>query len=271
MKRSHLLTIALALACALFLTGVPSIAQDTFDIEDYFILAQDSEWHYTGSGQTGSSPDDDFTWTVLALLKDVGGGILAICIRTLTDEPDDARNMDEDFWYLSPAGELFFYGLHNGQADTGFPVQDVILDDPILIGYRGLKIGDIVEDTGSGSVLLSVPIIGDVTVNGTITSKITYVEFLPYLDTPIGRFYDVLHLILELTGSATVSTPFGPQIIDFPVREAELYLKDGVGMVLQDQDADINDAENQIIDRAQVAGQTVVGEKNAARAWALYD
>jgi hypothetical protein len=97
---------------------------------------------------------------------------------------------------------------------------------------------------------------------------ITYVEFLPFLDTPIGRFYHVLHMILDFTGTATLPPPIGQQ--SFPVKAAEVYLVEGVGMILQDQNADANDAEIQIIDQAQVAGQTITRSQNAARDWTLY-
>jgi hypothetical protein len=120
--------------------------------------------------------------------------------------------------------------------------------------------------------MAEIPFVGLQTLNGTINSKITYVEFLPYLDTPIGRFYHVLHLIIEFTGSATYTPPppFPPVDLDIPLKAAEVFLVEGVGMILQDQNSDVNDAEIQIIDQAQVAGQTITRVKNAARDWTLY-
>lgn len=148
-------------------------AQGTFNIEDYFILASNSEWHYTGRGMPGSSANDDFSWTVLDAKKDVGGGLLATRIKTTTDQSGSARNQDEDFWRVDPAnGDLVCYGFHNGIADTYIPVQDIVLTDPLLVGRRGLRIGDVVTDTGAGKALASVPIFGQVTVNLTASSTV---------------------------------------------------------------------------------------------------
>jgi hypothetical protein len=223
----------------------------------FFPLAGDSAWHYTGDGQPGSSPDDDFTWTVLPQTIEVAPGVFATRILTTTDEPDDSRSEDEDFWVLDEEGQLLFYGIHNGQADGGgtFPPQDVILDDPLLVGGRGMTIGQVIVDTVSASAIIVPPIVGVQTVEATVISTITYVEFLPIFETGLGPLTDVLHLTVEISGTATFIPPIGPPfMVEIPLTDAEFFLKEGLGMVGQDQSADLNDAEQQVIDQGRVGG-----------------
>lgn len=232
-----------------------------FDIGDYFILTPDSEWHYTGEGQPGSSVEDDFTWRVLDQKKEVGGGILATAIRTIADEPSDARHLDEDYWYLDPEGNLFFYGFYNAKADAiasgiTLPEQDIILTDPIRIGGKDMKIGDQVTDTGAASLRISTTF-GASTLSANMASTVRYVGFLPTYSTPLGTFSEVLHVVIEFQGS--VSIPILGSF-EFPVKGVEVYLKKGVGMIAQDQDADPDDAQMQAIDSGKVGGIPIVAQ-----------
>lgn len=244
-ERLRVVTIAL-FALQLCLTSL-SRAGNTFDIEDYFILRQGSFWHYTGDGQPGSTSEDDFLWQVTGTVAvGPGGSLTATKIRTTTDEPSDSRNMDEDFWYLNPAtGELFFYGFRNGVADFCFPVQTIILTNPILVGGRGLMIGQTVNDTGSASVQTCL---GTATAN--VTSSISYVEFVPMLITPLQTFTNALHMVIEINASVTIP-PLPTQ--NFSVRNVEVWLARDFGMVMQDQDADPDDARIQAVDAGQTA------------------
>lgn len=262
---------------AIFALSAPVHAGPTvIDIKDWFPLAPDSFWHYTGDGQPNSSPDDDFTWEVQDLKKDVGGGVMATQIKTLADETDDARHNDLDYWYTDPddpEGKLLFYGIYNAVADTGFPVQDIVLEDPLSIGGNGQMIGDVVEDSGSVTVMAGLPpFIPLQSISGTIRSRVTYQEIVPEVDTPLGTFTDVLRLIIEFTVVVDLPFPVGEQ--EYEIRGGEFFLDEGHGMILQDQDRDLNDAESQIIDGGQVNGQAiqpdVIETDTAATDWLLY-
>lgn len=221
-----------------------------FNMGDYFPLVAGDTWHYTGAGEPGSSIDDNFSWTVLSGKKAVGSGgsVMASQIMTTVDNPGDARENDVDFWFLDTStGDLFFYGYHNGVADTCIPVQDVVLTDPLRIGGTNLQVGDVVNDTAAATVQTCFG-----PVSGTLNSAVTYLEIIPSFATPLGTFNNVLHLRLSITGSAP------PFVSSFPVRSAEIWLKQGIGMVQQDQKADPNDAQIQAIDSGSVNGSAII-------------
>ena len=234
---------------------------NTFNIKDFFPLSQNSFWDYVGFN--GGSPDDNFRWTVLADAKDVGGGKMAVRLRTDTVEPDDDRNLDEDFWLVETNGDLIFYGIHKGTATSFLPVQDIILTDPLRIGGDGLKIGDVVTDTGAGSAQILV--FGfPVTVTATFTATITYTDFLPSMNVPAGRFDNVLRMSVDIVGTASGQS--------FDLRDNTFFLKEGVGLIAQDQVPDASDAELQGLSGGQVAGVAIVPDgppPPPIRAWFL--
>jgi hypothetical protein len=242
------------IALGAFVMSIP-VAQ-AFDIENYFILTSNSQWHYTGDDQPGSSSDDDFTWIVLADKKQVAAGKLATKMKTITDEGDDSREQDEDYWFYETNGDLNFYGFHNGQADGGgtFPVQDIVLTDPIKFGTRNMSVGTVITDTGAGSAQVMVPITGAQTITMTMNSRVEVLAFIPVLDTGMGPFNNVLRLKVEISGTGTVSTPFGPVTQTLPVVGAEFMLAQGLGMIAHDQTADPNDAERQVADAITING-----------------
>jgi hypothetical protein len=225
-------------------TPTPTPTPVTINIKDYFILSQNSWWHFAGF--EGGSPDDNFKWTVLSDTITVGGTKSAVKIKTETDEPTDERNNDVDFWVLEPNGDLYFWGYHEGGiGDAAFPEQDVILTDPILFGKDGMTIGTVISDTGSGK--MKIVVFGFTqTVTIGIQSAVTYTSILPQRSTPIGTFTDVLRVSVDIT----LETPIG----DYPFRASTFFLKKGKGMVVQDQKPDVNDAELQGIDDGQVSG-----------------
>jgi hypothetical protein len=133
----------------------------------------------------------------------------------------------------------------------------VILDDPLLIGERDKMIGEVITDSVAASVMVSLPIVGSQTVTGSADSTVTYVEFLPVFETGIGEMTDVLHLTIEITGTLNYSLG----VVDIPDIESEFYLKEGIGMVAHDQNADLDDAEIKVLDRMEVAGSDDTGEE----------
>ena len=225
--------------------ATPTPTPVIINIKDYFILSQNSWWHY--SGFEGGSPDDNFTWTVLSDTITVGGDKTAVKIKTETDEPDDERNNDIDFWVLEENGDLYFWGYHEGGiGNPAFPEQDVILTDPILFGTDGMTIGTVISDEGSGT--MNIVVFGSpVPVTIGLQSTVTYTSILPQRSTPMGMFTDVLRVSVD----ATITVPFLGSI---PFHTSTFFLKKGKGMVVQDQKPDPNDAELQGIDDGQVGG-----------------
>jgi len=244
----------LAVLCCLTLSSRSASGQ-TIDAKDWFILTPDSYWHYTGEGQTNSSAEDDFTNTVLDEKIDVGNNIMATRIEMTADEPSDDMNKDQMFWYADPndpEGKLYFCGFHEHTGSNVIPAQDIILDTPLLVGGNGQIVGDIVSDTGSASVKIN-SLFGPNAVSATIRSEITYKELIPRVKTPVGTFTNVLRMIVKITGEGSIMGI--TQQID--LQSGEFWLKEGVGMILQDQNADIDDAQIQIIDGGKVGGTEI--------------
>ena len=190
-------------------------------------------------------------WYLLEESKNVASGIDAVQIATYTDDPNDERNEDIDFWYLAPNGDLSFYGYHEGGiGDERFPAQDVILTDPILFGQEDMTTGTVITDSGTGSIRVILPIIGEVTRTITINSRVEYVEFMPEVFTnmsPVTPFKDVLLVTVDMAMEL-------PGLGSLPLRKNTFYLKRNIGMIVQNQTADPNDAEKQAIDSGQVGG-----------------
>ncbi len=233
-------------------SGWNSSLKTSFDIKDYFVNTAGSNWHYTG--MNGASTEDDFRWTVEAALQDVGGGKMATRVRTDTDEPTDARNGDVDFWVLEGDGKLFYYGLHLAKSHSisglaTIPSQDIVFSDPVEVGHNGLKIGDKVTDTGSGSAQITT-FQGPKTITGTAKSSFEYTDRLPAFVTPLGTFTDVIRIVISLEMEFTI--PGVPFPLTYELKNNTFFMKKGVGLVAQDQQPDDNDAEIQGIDEGTV-------------------
>lgn len=94
------------------------------------------------------------------------------------------------------------------------------------------------------------------------------------LYTPYGRFDNVLHVLISIDGVARYKPFIGNEFqYPFSLRALEFYLKKGVGLVMQDQNADPAIAKIQALDRARVNGMTVVTDdpRSAGRDWPLYE
>jgi hypothetical protein len=247
---------------------------DTYPILDYFVLSQGSTWTYTGvnsaSFTSGSgSTDDDFTWTVLSASKTISATVEANIIKTDAKEATDDRNLDEDFWWVDSENNLYFYGFYNGQQDdvvvavpfppfsitAQFIVQNVILSEPLLLGTAQSQIGDIhVTQTSTQVTIKLKETAQEIPVPMTLTMTVKHESFVSSISTPMGNFTDVLRLEIGITGTAT----YQGNEIDFPIREpSAMFLKRNVGMVVQDQSPDPNDAEVQGIESGTVGGTAV--------------
>lgn len=225
----------------------------TINFQEYFPLSQNSNWTYVGFN--GGSTEDNFTWTVEGTYQDVGSGIMATRIRTDTQEPTDDRNLDVDFWYCNTAnGEVYFYGLHIGSVKGSglftVPVQDIVLTDPLLVGTQAMQVGVAApSDSAAASVILNTPF-GTKTFTGTLSVSINPTGIIPVFNTPLGNFTDVLRVVINI--SATV---YGQT---YSFENSTFFLKKGIGMVAQDQQPDVDDAELQGIQSGQVGGVTIV-------------
>lgn len=252
----------LAVFICIILLSHPALGQITIDPGDWFILASESYWRYTGDGQPNTSVRDNFTNTVPDEKTDAGNGIMAVALEM---GAYDERDGDRMFWHVDSEGALLFCGFHNETADESdagsFPAQDVFLDDPLLVGEKGQAIGDEVTDTGESSVKVevSMPFVGTqvMTMDATVTSSVTYKELIPRLETPIGIFTDVLRMIVEL--GVNLNTPVGAYSDD--LFSGEFWLKKGVGMVFQKQYADDPaDEKSLIIEGGKVGGAVIQAE-----------
>lgn len=249
-------------------TETPTQGAATFDIGDFFPLALDSEWTYTDEIQQTPGDSDAFTWSIDAdpgtSQREIGGNLVTL-VTTTTVEPTDDRNGDQDFWRLTPEGDLLYYGFHNGQADDfsfppfasgTLPVQDILLNTPLKIGEAGMTPGAQVTDSTSFSAQAIVNGAPQ-TLSGQGTSTVTYVGFLNEMQTPLGTFSNVLHVRIAITGSVT----FGFVTIPFDFKNSEIFLVRHVGMVVQDQDPDPDDALRQHITDGFVGGVPIVASR----------
>lgn len=252
----HFVSIMLMLVA-----GGPSA--QAFNIGDYFPLATGNTWSYTGDDQLGSSIADDFTWTTPAVRQTVVNGVQAFRMVTDTVENTDSRDGDEDFWTLDAAGRLLFHGFKNGKQDdfTGgnFPAQTIIAQWPVLFGRRNLSIGDTVTSKTRATVLINT-LFGAQNITTTITLTTIFDRIDPVVNTPAGRFFNVLHLTINLRAQAVVfSVPVNQEF-----RGSEIWLCVGVGMVMQDQKAQPNDGRVQALSYAKVGNQIY---RNSVPAW----
>ena len=242
------------------LAVLPATAQaQTVDLADYFILTPESTWHYTGEGQPGSDAEDNFQWTVLSEGKDVGDGKMAAVMLTETDEPSDARNNSKDFWFMDPADEtrtIYYCGSELAKSLSSLPAQEIILDEPAKFGGDGQNIGDVIRTSRDVTFDVDLPYVGAQTVEGTLDFDVTYDSIDDNVVTPLGVFNDCLHLTFAVT-----ITPNAVSVDLPPIRESEVWLKEGVGVVKHDQNADPDDAQIQAIDGGTVNDEPVTADE----------
>jgi len=255
--RSLSLTSIAVFFCIIALSH-PALGQTNIDIGDWFLLTPDSHWNYTGEGQPNSSAEDDFTNTVLDEKVDVGNDIMATRIKMTTET--DERNGDQMFWYLNPDGQFFFCGFHNETADDigggSFIAQDVILDEPLLMGEKGQKIGGDVTKTGTTLIKAKVPFLGQQDMPTTLTSTVTYQELIPHVETSFGFFVNVLRLVINI--SMEIQLPLGAGSQTSDLFSGEFWLKKGVGMIYQKQYGKESDKDKgQIIKEGNISGSDI--------------
>jgi len=248
------LLIFICLCCT---REIASASPAAFDLAGFYPLSANSLWHFRGEGQPGSSADSNFRRFIPSEKKTVAAGIDASRITTSIDRTSTTLAGDEEFWYLDGEGRLLIYGFRNGAAYMNglFPSQDVVLNTPLLVGGKNQKIGDIIKTTSSASVSIVLPIFGKQTLDASVASTITYLGFIPTLDTGIGPLANILHMSIRVGGYAIFDPIIGdPMYFEFPAADSELFLKEGLGMVAYDGSADLNRYERLTADVVQVNG-----------------
>jgi hypothetical protein len=134
---------------------------------------------------------------------------------------------------------------------ASIPSQDIVFTDPVLVGDVDMALGEEITDEGAGMVFVE-SFLGNGLVQGTVNSSVQVTAVLPNFVTPLGTFTNVLRVVINL--KITVAGQ------EYQVTDSTFYLKEGVGMVGQDQEPDPNDAQIQGIDAGQVAGVPIVAD-----------
>ncbi|MBN2450689.1 MAG: InlB B-repeat-containing protein [Lentisphaeria bacterium] len=214
----------------------------TYNIQDYFPVAHDSWWYLVDLVPQPEGDSDAFRWDVLDNEIGVGGGKTAVQFKTTTDETDDDRNGDRDFWRHGTAGELEYWGGYINKIPSPFP-KEIILANPLTAGLASMTIGQIITD--SETYYYSF-------VSADVDIRVELVEALDHVETPLGTFTDVIKLrvTIQLT-----DLPFG--VDDIVVSDNFVWLQRGIGVVRQTQGADANDATDQVLDSGFVAGNPI--------------
>ncbi|GAB4310537.1 MAG: hypothetical protein Kow0059_00010 [Candidatus Sumerlaeia bacterium] len=225
-------------------TPSPTPGADTFNIEDYFILTQNSEWDYRAD--PGASPEDDFNWTITGTRQSPDNQTITP-INYIVLDPGDDREGDSDFWRIDPNGDLYFYGFHKGKETSGLAGnRDNWLSDPVKAGGRNMNTGDEVTDVGQGSVWVKVgPFEQQISGQVTVTTRYTRRENVP---THMGVFNNCLRVEIDIVFAGV------------NIRGNTFWLKQGVGMVKQDQQPDANDAETHSIQSGNVGGTPITAD-----------
>lgn len=233
----------------IFLLIQPSILiSQTYNIEDYFILEPDSCWHYRNV--IGTSQENDFTVTVLPETKAVHG-TQATQFETKTEIPDE-DNCDREFWSIDANGNLFFHGILNaitdGEGDDAFLAGEYILDTPFLAGTRNMTPGQSFNQEISISSGLPSGI-----DSALISLKVDHLGFIQNYETYLGNYSDVLHIVICVT-VVSIDTIFGTTPLDETLRETEVFLANGIGVIAEDQEIGVPDMDVQAIDRGKING-----------------
>jgi hypothetical protein len=223
----------------------PTPGGDTFDIENYFLLTPNSLWSYEHA--PGASDEDDFDWQIDGTTKTAPDTKEVTPIKYIVKDPGDDREGDEDFWYLDENGDLWFYGFHKGIKTSKLAGdKDNWMTVPLKAGGRNMQIGDEVVSNGTASVWI---LILDNPVQQTVpvTSTVRYTR-RENVSTHLGGFNDTIRVELDIT------------VAGESIRANTFWLRENVGMVMQDQTPDQNDAEAHSLAGGNVGGTPIVAD-----------
>jgi hypothetical protein len=203
-------------------------AASTYSIRDYFPLQPDSTWVLVDVD--GEPADDEgFSWTVLGGGPQTIGAHQAWAIGTDTVSPADPREGDRLYWNTFGAGaDLGLYGVYENAGATPLAGnQTIAFGQPLRVGAERMSVGW--SDTTTASATFSVTVFGRTfAAPGTATATAAVAQHRDQLDTPLGTFYDVLVLTLNVNGTASL---FGLPVFQGPLFQGTLFLARSVGLV----------------------------------------
>lgn len=225
-----------------------SSAWGVHSIRDYFPLAPQSVW--TLADVDGEPADDEgFAWAVAGNAPETIGSHQAWAVGVSTVSPADSRNGDRLYWnFYNGGADLGLYGLYE---NAGVPPlaanQAIAFSRPLRVGAERMAAGW--NDTTTADATFRVTVLPGVTipVSGTVTAAAALAERREFVDTPLGRFYDVLVITLSVNGAAYgFSLP--------PLFEGTLFLARGVGLVRFVRNRDPASLQAQAIAGGQLGG-----------------
>jgi len=227
--------------------NVVLVSDESFGLRHFFPTASPSHWQMSDQPERGDD-GGGFTWTIDGSTIRAQGGRQAIRMKTTTANESDPRNGGEDFWFVDPNGDLVYCGFHQPRSLLLLPPQDVLLDEPIVIGTDSMNVGDSTKGSSTAQILSVLDLI-----EANVTSSVELTRFVTSVRTPMGTFSTVLRMSISL--DLTASTPLGD--INLPIRSNTFFLKKGVGLVSIDSMPDPNDAGLEVLVEGVVGGKQI--------------
>jgi len=188
------------------------------------------------------------------------GKLIRIVSQVTKDDVGSCAGASRDYTVLIDSQMLFALirekqGISIGQnLVIGYKdafIQDIILNQPLLIGGAGQQIGDVAPGSAEAQIQVEVNGIPQV-LNATITSEVQFTRFLDTMNIPgFGEFTNVLRMVINLEITTDINL-LGET--NFPIYGSTFFLKEGVGMIAHDQEEDPDDAQVQLMDSATVGG-----------------
>lgn len=252
-------------------TPTPTLAGGpTFNMRDYFPIDATREWNYVGfRGATFAEVTNMLLLTSRGVFPpgDGAGGTLDATRFSgvqLSGIPDH-HDPNIDHYFYDESNDLFFFPVNDQDIGGG---QFESAGTLVKVGGDGLSIGDEVGGVFVPSppskvieVVRNIPTIGVVNILvDEWESRWKFTEFLPFMDTPLGRFNNVLRVEVFMRVKFNIlGVPF-----DFVVKDKTIFLKEGIGMIAQDPVPDPDDVEIQAISEGRINGVFIQADIPAA-------
>jgi hypothetical protein len=216
----------LAAAVLLAVGAAPLLAAvGTYRIQDYFPLGQESAWILQDvDGDPGD--DEGFAWTILGNGPQAIGIHQAWGMATDTVSGSDSREGDRHYWNTYNSGaDLGLYGLYESAGASPLAAnQTIAFGQPLQVGAERMAVGWSSTTSASATFRVTLPFLGTIPLDGTATGTANLVRHRDQLDTPLGTFYDILVLTLDVHGTT-------PLHASLPLFRGTLFLARGIGLV----------------------------------------
>jgi hypothetical protein len=247
-----------AVAVVIALTaGVPlPAAADSFSIRDYFPLQADTLWTLQ---DVDNDPGDDegFSWIVRGTGPQTVGTQSAWKIETDAQTNADSREGDCQFWdFYNGQADLGLYGVYEKAGASPLAAdQTIAFSAPLRFGTERMAVGWSAAAAATATFRVTLPFVGTVSAPGTVASTVTLADHLDELSTPLGLFYDVVVLTVDVSGSASY--------LGFPVFQGTLlhgtfFLARAVGLVRSTRNLDPASTQAQAISGGRIGGMAIV-------------